>query len=163
MRTISFSWGRDGGGFAGAFAAGDGGDDLAAVEASILDEDFAGVEAADEDSRDVDAGDVGFESFEIDAGLARFGVELDAGAFEELKIGMVAGHGEGVKGGKRFGASAILDDDFAGLEADDFGIEAGGDFSGFDAIFDVGAHPVFEAAAEFGSAMNKRDARASSK
>src|SRR5215469_2495003 len=158
-----FSWRGDGRGFLGALAAGDGGDNLAAVEAAVLDEDFAGVEAADEDSGDVNSGDVGFESFEVDFGLARFGVETNADGFEELEIGMIAGHGEGVKRGEFFRAAAILNDDFAGLEAHDFGVEAGGDFSGADAIFDVGADPVFEGAAEFGSAMNESDARAAAK
>jgi hypothetical protein len=164
--TVSLAGRGDRGGFAGALAAGDGGDDLAAVEASILDEDFAGVNAADEDSGDVDAGDVGFESFEIDARLARFGVEFDADAFEELEVGMIAGHGEGVEGGERFGARAvmsILDDDIAGLEAEDFGVEARGDFASADAIFDVWADPVFQRAAEFGAAMNEGDTRAAAK
>src|SRR5215469_13888650 len=161
--NLLFAGRGDGGGLRGALMAGDGGDNLAAVEASVLDEDFAGVEAADEDSGDVNSGDVGFESFEVDFGLARFGVETNADGFEELEIGMIAGHGEGVKRGEFFRAAAILNDDFAGLEAHDFGVEAGGDFSGADAIFDVGADPVFEGAAEFGSAMNESDARAAAK
>lgn len=162
----SFPWWRNRRRLLRALAAGDGGDDLAAVEASILDENFAGVKAADEDSGDVDAGDVGLEGFEIDARLARFGIEFDAGGFEELEVGMVAGHGESVESGERFGAVAVLcvlDDDFAGFEADDFGIEARGDFAGFDAIFNVRTHPKFQTAAKLSAAVNKRDARTAAK
>ena len=133
------------------------------MEAAVLDENFAGVKAADEDSGDVNSGDVAFEGFRIQLRLARFGIEANAGVFEERKIGMIAGHGEHVEGGKLFGATAVMNDNFAGLEAFHFGVEARANFAGLDAIFDVGADPIFERPAEFRAAMNESDARAAAK
>src|SRR5580704_6783216 len=54
----SLAWRSDGGLLVeGAFAC-HGGDDLAAVEAAVLDEDFAGVHSADHDACDINSRDV---------------------------------------------------------------------------------------------------------
>src|SRR5277367_2688158 len=69
-------------------------DDLAAVEATVLDENVRSLQPADDNTRDVDAGHVGFQRIRVGLGTARFGIEANSVLLEELKIGVIAGHGE---------------------------------------------------------------------
>ena len=71
--------------------AGEGGDDLLAVEAAVFDEDFAGVIAADDDAGEVQAGHIAFVGLRIDGGLICGGIELDAEGTKEREIGVIAG------------------------------------------------------------------------
>src|SRR5580765_1163921 len=62
--------------------------DLAAVKAAILDENLVRAVAGDNDTGKVDARDVGFERFQVDAGFAiREFSDLYADASKEIKIG----------------------------------------------------------------------------
>ena len=70
--------------------AGDGGDDLAAVEAAIFDEDAGGVVAADDHACEINSGDVAFEGFGIDGGFLIGAGKAYAEAFEKIEIGMIA-------------------------------------------------------------------------
>src|ERR1017187_9139555 len=69
--------------------------DELAVEAAVLDEDFVGALAGDDDSAEVDAGDVRLERGLIANRAAVIGfVELHAEALDEIEVGMVAGEGK---------------------------------------------------------------------
>ena len=66
-----------------------------AVEAAVLDEDFVGAAAGDDDSSEVDAGDVGFESCGIADWATVVGlVEADTELLQEAEVGVVAGERE---------------------------------------------------------------------
>src|SRR5579872_590228 len=158
-----FAGGRNGGGFLGAGVAGDGGDDLAAVEASIFDENFTGVQAAEQNAGQINSGDIAFERFEIAIRLARFGIEADSETLQEREIGMIAGHGKNSKGRQVLNVTAVLDNHGVGLEADNTRLKERANFAGANAIFDVGAHPVFQGLAQFGAAMHESDFGAGAK
>ncbi len=69
--------------------------DELAVEAAVFDEDLVGAFAGDDDSREVDAGDVALERGGVADGAAGVGfVEADAEALDEAEVGVVAGQGE---------------------------------------------------------------------
>src|ERR1700732_1512366 len=78
------------------WGAGEGGDDLLAVEAAVFNEDFAGVVAADYDAGEVQAGDVTFEGLRIEAGLIGGGIKFHAETAQEREVGVVTGHGKGL-------------------------------------------------------------------
>ncbi len=65
------------------------------MEAAVLDEDLVGALAGDDDTGEVDAGDVALERGGIaDRAAVVVLVELDAERFEELEVGSVAGERE---------------------------------------------------------------------
>ena len=78
--------------------AGDGGDDLAAVEAAVFDEDARGVVAADDHTRKINSGDVAFEGLGIDGGFLIGAGKAYAEAFEKIEIGMIAREREDLAG-----------------------------------------------------------------
>ena len=70
------------------------GDELA-VEAAVFDEYLVGAAAGEDDTGEVDAGDVGLERRGVADGGAVVGlVEADAEFFQEAEVGVVAGEGE---------------------------------------------------------------------
>ena len=145
----------------GAFAR-HGGDDLPAVEAAVFDEDFAGVHSADDYAREINAGHVAFERFGIDGGFFVSGSRRIPSCCEKFEVGMIAGHGEHLRGGQGLLMRVGLHPHFAGLDARNIGVEQRRDLAGPDAIFDVGLHPIFRSCPGR-LAMNQGDVRAGAK
>lgn len=130
------------------------------MEAAVFDKNFRGVLPADDDSGEINAGDIAFERFRIDRRLAGFGIEANSLPFEELVIRVIAGHGEDLHGRYAAFPIAIAKPDLTRLEARDAGVEQGANFPGEDAVFDVGAHPVLERLSKLGAAVDESDAGA---
>ena len=97
--------------------------------------------------------------------LASVAIQIDAHTFEKRKIRMVAGHGKNVRRWQRVlcGVRVLTYPYAARFDANDFSIEQSANFSGGNAVFDVGTHPVFQAGAQIRFAMNQGHARASAK
>ena len=134
--------------------------DLRAMEATVLYEDFVGSRAGYDDAGEIDTGDVAFEGLRIEGGGSVLAVESDAEGFEELEVGVIAGHGED----EIIFECALA---FGGAETDgirgnflDGGVEGAVDFVMADAVFYVRENPVFYVAMHLVAAMDKGNAGA---
>lgn len=123
--------------------AGYRGDDLAAVETTVLDEDSGGLQPADHYARQINSRDVAFECFGIERGTFGCAIELNALFFEETEIGVITRQREDLPCGNSFFAAAIFDAHLRGLDGGDLGVKHGANFARADAIFDVGFDPIF--------------------
>ena len=97
--------------------AGDGGDDLAAVEATVFDEDAGGLQAADDYAGEVNSWDVAFECFGIERGTFGGAIEVNARLFEEIEIGVITGQREDLPCRNGLLAAAIFDATWLGSMA----------------------------------------------
>src|SRR6202051_5087513 len=129
------------------------------VEAAVLDENFAGAGAGYDDSGDVDSGDVGFQGRGIADGAELFGGKFDADAAQEIVIGMVSGEPEDKIVGQANRAGWSFQDHAIFVDLAHGAVEVRDNLAGLAAVFDVGAHPIFDVVVYLPSAMNQRGAR----
>ena len=105
------------------------GDELA-VEAAVLDEDLVGAPAGEDDSGEVDAGDVGLQRRGVAERAAVVGlVEADAELLQEAEVGVVSGEGEDEIVGDADAAAGSGEGDLVLGDARDGGGEVGGDLA----------------------------------
>src|ERR1035437_10349654 len=132
-----------------------------AVEAAVLDEDFVGALAGDDDSAEVDSGDVGLERCGVAHGTAVVRVvELHAEALDEVEVGVVAGEGEDEVVGDGQAARGRGDGYVVFGDVGDIAGEVGGDLAVPDAVVDVGQDPILHVGVHLLAAMDEGNARA---
>ena len=121
--------------------------DAFAVEAAVFDEDLAADVSRQNDSSDVESGNVAFQCFGIVAGDVGGGIEGDAHTSKELHGWGVAelAKNEIVFNGGEFVCLKIPKGHGLPIDAFHHGAEVAMDFVAGEAVFDVGLEPVLHA------------------
>src|ERR1700677_2078231 len=133
--------------------------DQLAVEAAIFDENLVCGGTSDNHSRNGHSQNIRFQGLRIADWTHLFRREFNARAPQKIISGMVAGEREDeiIFQAQRAGGSAQNDAIFVDLPYR--AVEMRGDLSGFDAVLDIGAHPVFNVVVNLRSAMDESDPR----
>lgn len=141
-------------------ARGDRLHDRLAVEAAGLDEDPAGLAARRDRAAHEQAAHVRLEGVGIVARLERRGIDLDPGADEQGRVGVIAGQQEHGARGQLFAAAGALDRHRVGADREQARLEQAADRAVLDAVLDVGTNPVLDRVGEGGAAVHEADAGA---
>src|SRR5437879_57364 len=131
-----------------------------AVKAPILNEDFARLRSGDDHSGNVDSRNIRFQVLRIANRTKLLRRKFDPNAAEEIEVGMVPSEREHkivfqIKGTGRSSQRNVVTADFMHRT-----VEVRNDFSGLDAVLDVGTHPILDVVVDLRSAMNKSNASA---
>src|SRR5713101_2636501 len=136
------------------------GGDLFAVEPAVLDKDLAGARSSHDYTGHVDAWDIALERDRIAHRPLLLSRQLYADTGQEVEVRMVPGERKNEIVLQALRTSRSIKYDVIGADLEDRTVEVGNDFSGLDAVLDVGAHPVFDVRVDLGAAMNQRHAGA---
>src|SRR6266852_3270483 len=136
------------------------GGDLFPVKAPVLDENFAGARSGHDYTGHVDAWDIALERDRIAHRPLLLSRQLYADTGQEVEVRMVPGERKNEIVLQALRTSRSIKYDVIGADLEDRTVEVGNDFSGLDAVLDVGAHPVFDVRVDLGAAMNQRHAGA---
>src|SRR6266853_2839037 len=134
--------------------------DQFAVKAPILNEDFTRLRSGDDHSGNVDSRNIRFQVLRIANRTKLFRRKFDPNAAEEIEVRMVPSEREHkivfqIKGTGRSSQRNVFTADFMHST-----VEMRDDFSGLDAVLNVGTHPILDVVVDLRSAMDESDASA---
>src|SRR6266849_2002278 len=137
--------------------------DLLPVETPVFDEDLAGMPSADDHTRQMDSRHVALKCVRIQSRLAAFRIKAHTQAFDERKIGMVAGQSEHASRRQSLLAGSILNHDLFFRDLFHARLEQRFHLAGLDPVLNVRPHPILDRCTEFFVPVHQRHARSISK
>src|SRR5215468_12706131 len=136
------------------------GGDLVAMEPAVLDKDLGGAVSRDNDSGQIDPGNIGFERFGVDTWAAiRWRADFDPDLAEKLQIRVIAGEREHKVVLEGQFAVRRIQYDRSRRDLPHYRVEVRLDFAVLDAVFDIGLDPVLHLVMDHRTAMHQRDSR----